>query len=132
MRETEELGRMVDAAVNREDFRAANRIERFLSGGGDAPLRRRHSAPALLDTLEDDDVPELFAAMRSVRSCCPWCGRSESSLSERWRRPSLLIVVLCRGMGIGRCVDPKDDKVGEARTTRCPEIAVPIFPKMLE
>jgi len=63
MRETEELGRMVDAAVNREDFRAANRIERFLSGGGDAPLRRRRSAAALLDTLDDDDVPELFAAM---------------------------------------------------------------------
>jgi cellulose synthase operon protein C len=63
MRETEELGQMVDAAVNREDFRAANRIERFLSGGGDAPLRRRRSAAALLDTLDDDDVPELFAAM---------------------------------------------------------------------
>ena len=30
---------MVDAAVNREDFRAANRIERFLSGGGDAPCK---------------------------------------------------------------------------------------------
>jgi hypothetical protein len=63
MREMEELGRMADAAANRGDFHAANRIERFLSGDGDAPLRRRRSATALLDTLDDDDVPELFAAM---------------------------------------------------------------------
>ena len=54
---------MADAAANRGDFHAANRIERFLSGDGDAPLRRRRSATALLDTLDDDDVPELFAAM---------------------------------------------------------------------
>jgi hypothetical protein len=27
------------------------------------PLRRRRSAAALLDTLDDDDVPQLFAAM---------------------------------------------------------------------
>jgi hypothetical protein len=63
MREMEELGRMADAAANREDFHAANRIERFLSGEGDTPSRRRRSAAALLDTLDDDDVPELFAAM---------------------------------------------------------------------
>jgi tetratricopeptide (TPR) repeat protein len=61
IREMEELGRMADAAVDREDFHAANRIERFLSGDDDTPSRRRRSAAASLDTL--DDVPELFAAM---------------------------------------------------------------------
>ncbi|MBV9967958.1 MAG: hypothetical protein JO008_19965 [Alphaproteobacteria bacterium] len=61
--EMEELGRMADAAANREDFHAANRIERFLSGDGDTPSRRRRSAAAPLDTLNDDSVPELFAAM---------------------------------------------------------------------
>jgi cellulose synthase operon protein C len=61
MTETNELLEIAQAAVRREDFHAANRIERFLDGRGRASAGPRRSA--LTNSLDDDDIDELIEAM---------------------------------------------------------------------
>jgi hypothetical protein len=60
MFETNELVQMADAAARRQDFHAANRIERFLDGNERAPSGRRPRATASLpDDLDEDDMQGL-------------------------------------------------------------------------
>jgi hypothetical protein len=62
--ETEDLLEMATAAAQRQDFHAANRIERFLSGDGASRFRRRRSAPPdLPDDLDDEDITDMIEAM---------------------------------------------------------------------
>jgi hypothetical protein len=61
--ETDDLLEMASAAAQREDFHAANRIERFLNGDVPARFGRRRSAADLPDVLDDEDVEDLLEAM---------------------------------------------------------------------
>jgi cellulose synthase operon protein C len=63
MAETDDLLEIAEAAGRRQDFHAANRIERFLDGNGPAPSGRGRAKAALPDSLDDDEAVALVAAM---------------------------------------------------------------------
>lgn len=57
--EIEELDEMGAAAVGRDDFHAANRIERFLNGDGGGRFGRRRAA-LLPDDIDEDDLGDAL------------------------------------------------------------------------
>jgi hypothetical protein len=63
MAETDDLLEIAEAAGRRQDFHAANRIERFLEGNGPAPAGRSRTKVALPDSIDDDEAVALVAAM---------------------------------------------------------------------
>ena len=64
MTEADDLWEMVDAAGRREDFHAANRIQQFLDGDGQAPRRKGKAADDLGELMEDGELAGvLFSIM---------------------------------------------------------------------
>jgi hypothetical protein len=64
MRETDELVQLAAAAASRQDFHAANRIDRFLDGESvTRPGRRRRPPPDLAAEVDEATLQVLLAAM---------------------------------------------------------------------
>ena len=134
--EMEEMDRMADAAASREDFRAANQITRFLGGAGHTRSSRRRSPAALPDTLDDDDLLELVAAMiesmpkrsaDSVRGLVRDFGRdgAVAHMVEQLRAspdgpgmPDLVLRELCQAM-VAKAMDgSRASQAGSARRSQ--------------
>ena len=71
MGEMDELTKMADAAVDRKDFHAANRIDRFLSGDSITSSGRRRPPSGLPDDLDDEAMEMLIEALVSNMSKGP-------------------------------------------------------------
>ena len=63
MAETDDLMAIVNAAVRRQDFHAANRIERFLDGRDRVSNGSRRAGAAVQDAVDDDDIQGFIEAM---------------------------------------------------------------------
>jgi cellulose synthase operon protein C len=82
MSEMNELTKMADAAVDRKDFHAANRIERFLSGESVTSSGRRRSPPGLPNDLDGEAMEMLIEAF--VSSMAKGSARDVRALVEEF------------------------------------------------
>ena len=136
MTEMDELTEIARAAASRQDFHAANRIERFLGGELVTGSGRRRPRPDLPDDLDDETLQMLIETMMngmpkgaadSVRALVKDIGRESAAavLAEQLRdsplgpgMPEPMLRELCEAMVARAVAGPGPQRGGTARRGR--------------